>query len=52
MKALDNTKKLTYLDLEILNKEDGSPYCVNYDNIKITISHEKEYTMAVALVEE
>ena len=48
MKCLNNTKELTYLDIEILNNKIGEPI-VNIDNIKISISHEKNYTIAVAL---
>lgn len=51
MKALPDTKKYSFLDFTILTKSDGSPYVVNYPNIKISISHEKEYTMAVAIIE-
>ena len=50
MKALPNTKKYNFLDFEILTKSDGNPYCNNMKNIKISISHEKEYTIAFALV--
>ena len=50
MKALPDTKSYHYLDFEILTKYDGSPYCVGKDNIKISISHEKEYTIAYVIV--
>lgn len=50
MKALPNTKKYNFLDFEILNNEDGSPYCNNLNNIKISIAHEKEYTIAMVIV--
>lgn len=50
MKALPNTKKHHFLDFEILNNMDGKPYCVNNSNIKISISHEKKYTIAVAII--
>ena len=50
MKALNNTKKLNFLDIEILTNKDGSPYCTNIQNIKITISHEKNYTIACAII--
>lgn len=49
MKCLNNTKDLNFLDIEILTKEDGAPYVTNIPNILISISHEKEYTMAIAL---
>ena len=50
MKALPNTKEYNFLDFEILTKDDGSPYVVKNDNIKISISHEKNYTVATALL--
>lgn len=51
MKALPNTKKLSTLDIEILKNKDGSPTC-NIDGIKVSISHEKKYTIATALYTE
>lgn len=36
--------------MTILNSATGSPYVVNNPNIKISISHEKEYAIAVALL--
>lgn len=48
MKCLKNTKELNYLDIEILNNKDGEPI-TNIKNIKLSISHEKNYTIAVAL---
>lgn len=50
MKALPNTKKYHFLDFEILTNKDGSPYCSNLKNIKISIAHEKNYTIAIALI--
>ena len=50
MKAFPNTKEYNFLDFEILTNKDGSPYCTNYDNVKISISHEKEYTIAFVIV--
>jgi len=52
MKALPDTKNYSFLDFTILTNPDGSPYVVNYPNIKISISHEKEYTMAFAIIEQ
>ena len=49
MKCLDNTKELKFTDIEILNDESGKPYCNIEDIEDISISHEKEYTIAVAL---
>lgn len=52
MKCLPNIEKYTFTDIEILNDEKGKPYC-NIDGIEdISISHEKEYTIAVALYNE
>lgn len=52
MKALPNIKELKFTDIEVLNYEDGKPYC-NIEGIEdISISHEKEYTIAVALYNE
>ena len=52
MKCLPNTKEILLTDIEILNDENGKPYC-NIEGIEdISISHEKEYTIAVALYNE
>lgn len=48
MKCLPNTKEVSFLDIEILKDEFGSPLC-NIPNISISISHEQEYTIAYAL---
>lgn len=52
MKCLPNTKEIKFTDIEILNKEDGKPYCNIKEIEDISISHEKEYTIAVALYNE
>ena len=52
MKALPNTKELNFLDIEILTNPDGSPYVSNFSNIKVSISHEKNYTVAIAIITE
>ncbi len=52
MKVLPNTKELNFLDIEILTNSDGSPYVSNYPCIKISISHEKNYSVAIALKTE
>ena len=52
MKVFPNTKELNFLDFEILNNPDGSPYVSNYPNIKVSISHEKNYSVAVAFKAE
>ncbi len=49
MKALPNTKEYNFLDFEILNHSDGSPYVVGHDDIAISISHENNYTVACAI---
>lgn len=48
MKCLDNIKNLSFRDIEILKDKNGAPTC-NIDNVKVSISHEKEYTIAYAL---
>ena len=43
------TKEMTFTQIEVLNDENGKPY-TNIKGIEdISISHEKEYTIAVAL---
>lgn len=48
MKCLSNTKDLNFLDIEILKDEFGAPTC-NIQNISVSISHEREYTIAYAI---
>lgn len=43
-KVVGKTEKLS-----ILNEESGKPYVLNHSELYISISHEKEYCMAVAL---
>ncbi len=43
-KATGNKKMI------VLNGSSGEPYVLNNPNIKISISHEREYAMAVALL--
>lgn len=50
MKVLPNTKELSFLDIEILSNPDGSPYVVGHDEIKVSIAHEKDYSIAFALL--
>ena len=52
MKVLPNTKDIAFKDLEIVNNSQGSPYCVQHPEIALSISHEKKYTIAVALNNE
>lgn len=51
MKCLPNTKELKYTDIEILKGENGEPI-TNIDNISVSISHEKEYTIAYAIYQD
>ena len=37
-------------EIEILNKENGEPFVEKMKNILISISHEKKYAVAVAIV--
>ncbi|MBE7705933.1 MAG: holo-[acyl-carrier-protein] synthase [Cyanobacteria bacterium SIG30] len=52
VKALSD-KTISYKNIEILNDENGKP-CVKVngidENIEISLSHSKEYAMAVALI--
>ena len=36
--------------MTVLNDHNGAPYVLDNSNIKISISHEKEYAMAIALM--
>ena len=45
------TKQLTFKSIEILNKDDGSPYINTFQSdINISISHIKKYATAVAVM--
>ncbi len=48
MKCLPNTKELSFLDIEILRNEDGSPSC-SIPNVEVSISHDENYTVAMAI---
>lgn len=48
MKCLDNTKNIAFSDIEILKGKNGEPIC-NIEDIRVSISHEKEYTIAYAI---
>ncbi len=51
-KACNKAFKCSIYDFEILQHEDGSPYCKIDDYvIHISIAHEKEYAIAYAIVE-
>ncbi len=43
--------KLPFKKIEILNNSTGAPF-TNIPNTKISISHEKEYAIAIAITEE
>ena len=56
IKACNPFKKLHFKDIEILHNKDGSPYAavrkhkrINSKNLKISISHSKDYAVAVAI---
>lgn len=52
MKCLPNIKEVSFVDIEVLDDEQGKPH-TNIENIEdISISHEKEYTIAVALLKD
>lgn len=52
-KAIHTQFQCTIFDFEILANEDGSPVChIDGYTIHISISHEKEYAIAYALVEK
>ncbi len=38
--------------IEILNDNDGKPYCSNIDGIQLSISHEQEYSVAFAIFQK
>jgi holo-[acyl-carrier protein] synthase len=44
-------KKISMKKIEVLNNADGKPY-VNIPGVQISISHEKNYAVAIALYEE
>ncbi|MDO4198290.1 MAG: holo-ACP synthase [Erysipelotrichaceae bacterium] len=50
-KALSPEKKVDYTKISVLNDDSGKPY-VEYENyeIKISISHEKNYAVAIAIL--
>ena len=52
MKCVPNINDFSFVDIEILNDSNGKPF-TNIKGIEdISISHEKEYTIAVALYNE
>lgn len=41
-----------YLNISILNKENGAPYILNKENIHLSLSDEDEYAVAYLILEE
>lgn len=62
MKALENCKKISFLDIEICHNRNGKPYVKlynnaleileknNYKNIDISISQTENYATAICLI--
>ena len=57
----DNYSGAVFTEVEILNRENGKPYVVLHGelkkvvgdvNIEISLSHEREYTIAMAIVND
>lgn len=46
-----SNKQYLFKDIEILNHEDGACYC-NIEGMMISISHEKNYSIAMAVWEK
>ena len=52
MKAMQKgIGQISFHDIEVLNREDGSPY-LNDENAHISISHEKKYAVAFVVIEK
>ncbi|BDU67687.1 MAG: holo-ACP synthase [Candidatus Tyloplasma litorale] len=49
-----SNKKIKFYEISILNEDNGKPYVLfknlKNDNIKISISHEKDYTVAFSII--
>lgn len=43
--------QISFHDIEVLNREDGSPY-LNDENAHISISHEEKYAVAFVVIEK
>ena len=43
-------RKISPKDIEILRKENGEPYVKNREDIKISLSHCKEYAIAMVII--
>lgn len=56
IKACNPIKKIRLKEVEVFHNKDGSPYVkirnqrINSKNLKISISHSKDYSAAVAIV--
>lgn len=44
-KALPQHSKINLFTIEILNDVSGKPYCSNFENIRLSISHFKRYVV-------
>lgn len=42
----------SYKNISISHKENGEPYCVTNEKIKLSVSHDKSITIAVAILIE
>ena len=52
MKAMQKgIGQISFHDIEVLNREDGSPY-LNDENAHISISHEEKYAVAFVVIEK
>lgn len=51
-KAVNKMIKINLVDIEILNDENGKPFCNNIDNVIVSISHTDLYTVSMAFYEE
>ncbi len=45
-------KQYTINNIEILNLDSGKPYCSNIEGIELSISHEKDYSVAFAIYQK
>ena len=43
-------KQFSFKDISISYDKNGKPFCVNNKKIKLSVSHEKKYTIAVAIL--
>ncbi len=45
-------KAFSINNIEILNDENGKPYCSNIEGIELSISHEQDYSVAFAIYQK